>query len=64
MTNSISNLVNNFNEGIHKTKCKREHDDKKWERCGIKFNNCECNLECTKFKDDLIVYNCLCLSKN
>ena len=36
MACSLSNLVNNFAEGIHKIKCKHKHDDKKCETCGIK----------------------------
>ena len=27
MASSLSNLVNNLSEGLHKTKCKSEHDD-------------------------------------
>ena len=27
---------------------------KKMEACGIKYNNCECFLECINIKDDLI----------
>ena len=29
MASSLSNLVNNFSEGIHRIKCKFEHDDKR-----------------------------------
>ena len=29
MASSLSNLVNNFSEGIHRIKCKFRHDDKK-----------------------------------
>ena len=36
MTSSLSNLVNNPSEGIHRIKCKIEHGDKKCETCGIK----------------------------
>ena len=36
MTSSLSNLVNNLFEGIHKIKCKYGNDDKKCETCGIK----------------------------
>ena len=28
MVSSLSNLVNNVSEGIHKIKCKHRHDDK------------------------------------
>ena len=60
MTSSLSNLVNNLSEGIHKIKCKFGHDDKKWETCGITYEVCDCFLEYTSFKDDLIEYKCLC----
>ena len=33
---SLSNLVNNLSEWIHKIKWKFGHDDKKCETCGIK----------------------------
>ena len=33
MTSSLSILVNNLTEGIHKTKFKHEHDDKICETC-------------------------------
>ena len=36
MASSLSNLVNNLAEGIHKVKCKYKHNDKKYETCGIK----------------------------
>ena len=29
MASSLSNLVNNFSEGIHKIKCKHKYNDKK-----------------------------------
>ena len=38
LASSLSNLVNNFSEGIHKIKCKHGHKyDKKYETCGIKY---------------------------
>ena len=36
MASSLSSLVNNLPEGIHKIKCKYKHDDKKCGTCGIK----------------------------
>ena len=36
MASSLSNLVNNLSEGIHRTKCKFEQNDKKCETSGIK----------------------------
>ena len=56
MASSLSNLVNNLCEGIHRIKCKFEHDNKKCETCGIKYKYCDCFLEYTNFKDDLIEY--------
>ena len=35
MASSLSNLFNNFSEGIHRIKCKFGHRDKKSETCGI-----------------------------
>ena len=64
MASSLSNLVNDFSEGIHRIKCKFEHSDKKCETYGIKYKYCNYFLEYTSFKDNLIEYKCLCCSKN
>ena len=64
MTSSLSNLINYFAEGIHSIECKCGHDDKKCEKCGIKYKNCECFLEYTNFKDNLWKYKRLCCNKN
>ena len=56
MPSSLPNLVNNLAEGIHKTKYKNEHINKKCETCGIKYKHCELK----NVKDDLIKYKCLC----
>ena len=45
MASSLSNLVNNFSEEIHRVKCKYRHDDKKCETCGNKYKYCDCFLE-------------------
>ena len=58
MALSLSNLVNNLSEGLHRIKCKLGNDDKKCEICGIKYKYWDCFLEYTNFKDDLIVYKC------
>ena len=52
MTSSLSNLVNNLAEEIHKIKCKYGLDNKKG---GIenKYKGCKCHLAYT----NLIVYN-------
>ena len=60
MASSLSNLVNNLSEGIHRIKWKYEHEDKKYEICGIKYKCCNCSLEYTSFKDDLIEHKYLC----
>ena len=38
MANSLSNLVNNLAAGIHKIKCKNEHDNKKCKMCWVELN--------------------------
>ena len=47
MANSLSNLVNNLSEGIHKIKCKYRHNDKECRTCSIKYKYCNCFLEYT-----------------
>ena len=64
MANSLSNLVNNLSEELHRIKCKLGHDDKKCETCGIKYKYCDCFLEYTNFNDDLIEYKCLVCNEN
>ena len=64
MANSLSNLANDLSEGIHRIKCKYGHDDTKCETCGIKYKHCDCFLEYTNFKDDLIEHKCLSCNKS
>ena len=52
MANSLSNIVNNLAEGIHKIKCKNEHDNKKCETHRIRYKNCDYFLEYTNFEDN------------
>ena len=54
MTSSLSNLVDNLAEGIHKLKCKYGHDNEKCETYGIKYKDC-CCLELANVKNDLIL---------
>ena len=49
MASSLSNLVNNLSEGIHRIKCRFGNNDKKCETCGIKYKYCDCFLECISF---------------
>ena len=60
MASSLSNLVNNFSDGIHKIECKYRLGDKKCENCRIKYKHCECFLEYTNVKGDLNKCKCLC----
>ena len=64
MAKSLSNLVNNLSEGIHRIKCKFGHDDKKCKKYGIKYKYCHCFLKYTNFKDVSIEYKCLYYNKN
>ena len=48
MAYSLSNLVNNLFEGIHKVKCKYGYDDKKSEICRTKYKYCDCFPEYTQ----------------
>ena len=45
MASSLSNLVSNLSEEIHRIKCKLEHNDKKCETCRIKYKYADCFLE-------------------
>ena len=58
MAISISNLFNNLPEGIHKTKFKYGHDDKKCDICGITYEVCDCFLvgQCRKSFQKIILY--------
>ena len=64
MDSSLSNLINNLSEGIHKIKCKYGHDDEKCENCWIKYKYCQCFLEYICFKDNLIEWKSLFCNKN
>ena len=63
MASSLSNLVDNLAEGIQKIKWKRGNDNK-CKTCGIKHKDCECCLEYSNGKVDLILYKCLCCNMN
>ena len=54
MASSLSNLVNNLSDRIHKINCRYRHVYKNCETYGIKFKYCSCFVEYTDFKDDLI----------
>ena len=47
MASSLSDIVNNTFEGIHKTKCKHGHDEQKSETCRIKYECCDLFIEYT-----------------
>ena len=55
MVSVLSNLVDNLSNN-HKTKSKYEHDTKNVNMVELNTNKyCECYLEFTNVKDDLIV---------
>ena len=71
MVSSLSNLVNNISEGIHKIKCKYRHDDKnvKLAELDINIGTVFCLFVCfffefTNFRNDVIEHKCLCCIKN
>ena len=64
MASTLSNLVKNLSDGIHRIKCTFGYNDRKCETCRIKYKYCNCFLEYTNFKDDLIEYKCLYCNKN
>ena len=64
IASSLSNLVNNIVEEIHKIKSIYRHNNKHCETCKIKYKDCECFLEYTNIKNDLTVYKCLYYNKN
>ena len=59
----LSNVGDNLAKGIHKTKCRYGHEDKKCEICGIKYKDCDCFLKQIKVKNDLVEYKCLFCNK-
>ena len=63
MASSLPNLVNNLSEEIQTIKCKFGHYDKKCETCRINYKYCDCFMEYTNFKDDLIECKCWCCNK-
>ena len=54
MANPLSNLANNYSIYVWN----------KRETCLIEYKDCDCFLEYTCLKDDLIKYKCLCFNKN
>ena len=54
------NIVDNLVEGVNKIKCKCGRDNKNCEPSRVKHRNCECYLEYTSVKNELIEYKCSC----
>ena len=50
---SLSYLVNNLFEGIHKINGKYGNNVRKYKTCKTEYKYCDCFLEYTNFKDDL-----------
>ena len=67
MTILLPNLINNFSEGIHRTKCKLGHDGSNIESPDcvkhIESNITIFFLEYRNFKDNLIESKYLCCNK-
>ena len=59
MVSSLSNLVNNFAERIHKIKCKYQHDNKK---CENKYKDCKLKIK-LNIKLNLIEFKYFCWNK-
>ena len=57
-------MFNNLAERIQKTKCKNKDDNKKDKTCGIISKDCNCFLEYTNFKDNLMENKCLFWNEN
>ena len=64
MAGSLSNLLDNLAEGIHKIKCKYEPANKKCKICGVKYKDCECCVEYTNAKGISIIHKYLCCKTN
>ena len=64
MASSLSNLVHNLSEVIHKIKRKYGHNHKKCETFGINCKYTDNFFENLDFKNNLIKYKCLCCNKN
>ena len=64
MTGWLPDLVNNVYEGIHRIKCKYGQNDKKCKTYGIRYKYCNCFLEYTNSRDDLMKCKCLCFNKS
>ena len=63
MASSLSDLVNNLADEIHKIKFKYGHNYKKCKTCRIKCKGCDCSLEYKNVTDDMIEYQCFCCYK-
>ena len=63
---SLSNLVDNLAERIHKIKCKHEHHNKYVKRVELntKIVDAAFNTETLNVKDGLILYKCLNFNRN
>ena len=48
IASSLSNVLNNLSERLHRTECKLRHDNEKCETCGIKYKYCDCYLQTLK----------------
>ena len=63
MASSLSNLIDNLDEGIHKNKRKYAHGNKNYKTYEINTRIVSVVLKYTNTKNDLVHYNCLCCNK-
>ena len=64
MANSSSNFVINLAHEYYNIKCKYGHDNKQIEMFVFKYRHCDCFLQYTNFKHNLIEYKCLYCNKS
>ena len=64
MASSLSSLVNNLSEKIHRINLKFGHNDKKCWTCEMKYKYSDSFLEYINIKDDLIEHKFLCCNNN
>ena len=48
MASSLSNIIHNLAEGIHKIKCKYGHNNKNMRRVELNINNADLNVPTLK----------------
>ena len=60
MASSLSNFAKHLAQGIHGSRCTYGYDNKTFEKCGIKYKDCECYVEYINSKYYSLILKCLC----